>query len=82
MGDASALSLGQRQRRAFAEEVPGKALLALDEPTAHLDEANARAMIEQLRAAADAGATVLVTTHDPLLLAAADRRVLVEGVAE
>lgn len=39
-------------------------------------------MIEQLRAAADAGATVLVTTHDPLLLAAADRRVLVEGVAE
>lgn len=82
VGDASALSLGQRQRRAFAEEVPGKTLLALDEPTAHLDEANARAMIEQLRAAADAGATVLVATHDPLLLAAADRRVLVEGVAE
>lgn len=79
IGDTSQLSLGQRQRRAFAEQVPGKGLLILDEPTAHLDSANAGLMIGTLRAAAAGGATVLAASHDPLLIAAADRVIEVRG---
>lgn len=79
IGDTSQLSLGQRQRRAFAEQVPGKQLLILDEPTAHLDSANADLMIGKLRTAAEGGATVLAASHDPLLIAAADRVIDVRG---
>lgn len=81
IGDTSQLSLGQRQRRAFAEQVPGKQLLILDEPTAHLDSANAELMIGKLRAAAEGGATVLAASHDPLLIAAADRIIDVRGAS-
>lgn len=81
IGDTSQLSLGQRQRRAFAEQVPGKDLLILDEPTAHLDSANAGLMIGKLRAAAEGGATVLAASHDPLLIAAADRVIEVRGTS-
>ena len=81
IGDTSQLSLGQRQRRAFAEQVPGKQLLILDEPTAHLDSANADLMIGKLRAAAEGGATVLAASHDPLLIAAADRVIDVRGAS-
>ena len=81
IGDTSQLSLGQRQRRAFAEQVPGKQLLILDEPTAHLDSANADLMIGKLRTAAEGGATVLAASHDPLLIAAADRVIDVRGAS-
>ena len=81
IGDTSQLSLGQRQRRAFAEQVPGKDLLLLDEPTAHLDSANAGLMIGKLRAAAEGGATILAASHDPLLIAAADRVIEVHGTS-
>ncbi|MDO5732087.1 ABC transporter transmembrane domain-containing protein [Corynebacterium sphenisci] len=74
VGDASGLSLGQRQRAAVAAELArGRELLLLDEPTAHLDQGNAARMLARLRAAADRGATVLIASHDPLVLAAADR---------
>lgn len=73
VGDASGLSLGQRQRAAVAAELArGRELLLLDEPTAHLDQANAARMLARLRAEADRGATVLIASHDPLVLAAAD----------
>ncbi|APT91279.1 ABC transporter permease [Corynebacterium sphenisci DSM 44792] len=73
VGDASGLSLGQRQRAAVAAELArGRELLLLDEPTAHLDQANAARMLTRLRAEADRGATVLIASHDPLVLAAAD----------
>lgn len=73
VGDASGLSLGERQRVAVgAELLRGRELLVLDEPTAHLDEANAAEMLALLRDRANAGATVLVASHDPLVLAAAD----------
>ena len=81
IGDTSQLSLGQRQRRAFTEQVPGKQLLILDEPTAHLDSANADLMIGKLRTAAEGGATVLAASHDPLLIAAADRVIDVRGAS-
>ncbi|APT88656.1 ABC transporter permease [Corynebacterium frankenforstense DSM 45800] len=74
VGDTSGLSLGQRQRVAFARELErDAALMVCDEPTAHLDEENALVMIDQLRRRAADGVTVVAASHDPLLIAAADR---------
>lgn len=74
LGPAGArLSLGQRQRvaleRAFSSDRP---VLLLDEPTAHLDAAARAEVIEHATRAARAGRTVVVATHDPLMVAAAD----------
>ena len=74
VSDTSGLSLGQRQRVAFARELErDAALMVCDEPTAHLDEENAQVMIDQLRRRAADGVTVVAASHDPLLIAAADR---------
>ena len=73
MGDTSHLSLGQRQQESFRRLVPGKTLIVLDEPTAHLDELSAKEMIRDLADLATRGATVLVASHDPLMYEAADR---------
>lgn len=74
------LSLGQRQlralERAFASDRP---VLLLDEPTAHLDGAARGDLVARLRAQAAAGATVVVATHDELVLAAADQVIEVRG---
>ena len=71
------LSGGERQRLALARALVGRpALLLLDEPTGHLDRANARQAFDRLWAAADAlGATVLVVTHDPELAARCPTRI-------
>jgi ABC-type lipoprotein export system ATPase subunit len=47
-------------------------LLVLDEPTSQLDEAAAELLAGVLRAAATSGCAVLVASHDPVLVAAAD----------
>lgn len=73
VGDTSALSLGERQRAAVYASLDDKRdLLVLDEPTAHLDEENAVIMLAALRKRAAAGATVLLASHDPAVLAEAD----------
>ena len=58
------LSVGERQQVAIAAASAGAALLLLDEPTRGLDPDAKRALAEQLRRLAGAGAGVLVATHD------------------
>jgi energy-coupling factor transport system ATP-binding protein len=74
------LSGGQRQRLALAIVLGGDtpaAVVALDEPTRGMDRAAKRRLAAWLRERADAGAAVLVATHDAEFAADfADRAVL------
>jgi ATP-binding cassette subfamily C protein CydD len=68
------LSLGQRQRLALTRVLATRRpVLVLDEPTAHLDDASERTVLDSLRGLAAAGRTVVVVGHRPTVLAAADR---------
>ena len=68
------LSAGQRQRLALTRVLlSDAALVVLDEPSAHLDEATeavVRSAVEGLR---DVGRTVLVVAHRPALASIADQ---------
>lgn len=70
------LSGGQAQRIALCRALLGSpALVLADEPTGNLDDANAGAVIDSLRSAAQLGATVVVATHDAKVLAECDHEV-------
>jgi len=64
------LSLGERQRVAVARALAAKpAILLADEPTARLDEENARAvgaLFAEL--ARETGTAIVCATHDPALI--------------
>jgi putative ABC transport system ATP-binding protein len=69
------LSGGEQQRVAIARATaPGPRLLLADEPTGNLDSATGTAIIDLLFArAGDAGAGLLVITHDQAVAKRADR---------
>jgi len=72
---AGTLSGGERQRVAIAAAAARKSPLVLaDEPTAELDEANERLVLEALRDLRDeVGSTVIVVTHSEAVAEAVDR---------
>ena len=75
------LSSGERQRLALELVLGGAtpAVVCLDEPTRGMDRAHKHALTERLRALADAGAAVLVATHDTELAAELADRVVLLG---
>ncbi|MGH3082606.1 MAG: ATP-binding cassette domain-containing protein [Gaiellaceae bacterium] len=78
---AATLSAGERQRVAIARALAVNApLLLADEPTARLDEENARAVGDLLaRAARERRLAVVCATHDQVLIERADEVVHLES---
>jgi putative ABC transport system ATP-binding protein len=68
------LSGGEQQRVAVARALAGQpALVLADEPTAQLDHDTSRTIAALLRrSVADEGTTLVLTSHDPILLEIAD----------
>ena len=70
----SELSGGEMRRLAIARALIRRPPIVLaDEPTGDLDDENTRAVLALLREAADAGAAVLLVTHEREAAAYADR---------
>jgi ABC-type transport system involved in cytochrome bd biosynthesis fused ATPase/permease subunit len=81
VGEESSLSAGERRRVALARawvrvRSGGARLMILDEPTAGLDE---RTELAALQAVAGLDATVIMVSHRPAVLAAADHVVRIGG---
>jgi ABC-type lipoprotein export system ATPase subunit len=74
------LSGGEQQRVAFCRAaLKDPPILLADEPTGNLDEANARVILEALRARARAGAAVVVVSHRPETVQGASAVLRLEG---
>lgn len=70
---AGTMSGGEQQRLALACALVGNTTLVLvDEPTGALDNENAGRVVDALVRAANSGATIVVATHDPTVMEAAD----------
>lgn len=75
------LSGGEQQRVAIARAfAPGPEVLFADEPTGNLDEATGARIIDLLFGLReDAGAALVLVTHDPALARRCDRRLSMSG---
>lgn len=70
---AGTMSGGEQQRLALAcALVGGTTLVLVDEPTGALDNENAAHVVRALANATAHGATIVVATHDPTVIEAAD----------
>jgi putative ABC transport system ATP-binding protein len=76
---ARKLSGGERQRIALARALLlDPAVLILDEPTAHIDDARAEQLVAELASLARGGKALLIATHDPRLAVAGARLLRLE----
>jgi ABC-type lipoprotein export system ATPase subunit len=70
----SQLSGGEQQLVAFAAAVVGRpAIVIADEPTAELDAVSAAQVVEAVGELRGVGVSLVIATHDPDVLAVADR---------
>lgn len=71
------LSGGQQQRMAIARAlVTSPRILLADEPTASLDEINAKRILQVFKEISNRGTTVVIATHDRMLLSGLGARVV------
>jgi putative ABC transport system ATP-binding protein len=71
------MSGGQQQRVAVARAIVSRpAIVLADEPTANLDSTTSRELVElMLSLSREYGSTFLISTHDPLVIELAPRRI-------
>jgi putative ABC transport system ATP-binding protein len=68
------LSGGEQQRLAFGQAVVGDpAIVVADEPTAELDSESGKSLLEIVASLADRGVSLIIATHDPAVIEAADQ---------
>lgn len=71
------LSGGEQQRVALARAfLKGGKLILADEPTSALDDDNTSRLLDVLQELAEAGASLLIATHDPRVLRACSRSIV------
>jgi ATP-binding cassette subfamily C protein len=78
-GSGYALSGGQQQRVALARALFGHPkLLVLDEPNSNLDHLGEQSLVQTIEGAKRNGASVLLITHRPNVLAAVDKIIVIK----
>lgn len=77
--DPMALSGGEQQRVSIARAIVNRPQIILaDEPTANLDRASAKKVMDALKAFHGVGVTCIIATHDESILANAPRVIYLE----